>query len=645
MSLGLATAGIAAVVGLVFLSWTDPAGPLAGLIDIALRSGFWGLLLLASARLAAWGVGSRLTGLAHLAWDGTAGLGLLVGVLLAAGLLPGGFRVATISAVLGGGVVLAILRARVDPVSRLARSPSTSTAVGWLTPLLVVVTVGGLAWNRVPPLFFDTLAYHFAQPELWLVNGRIAPEVWSLHSWFPPGMSVLYGIGLAVGGEAWANDANLLVGLLLLGVAFDLGRRLFGPAAGLVSVVVLLSLPMVLYALAIPAADFGHGLLTVAALASLSLRRTSGHACWTPRAGLCAAGAVLTKYLGLLVPVALGAAWLLFASGSRARFREALLFVAPVALLVAPWLIANTTTVGNPVAPALAGVVPTRGLAEGGADSFRVDARGGLPGPGELARLGPRLIVGDDQESRVYPTPAWGWLPLILTPVVVLLLRKDRHLRLLAGGALALFVIWLLTFRWERFLVAASTLLAVAFAGAAVTIWRRGGILRILLLVASVIAAMSITLAIREVTRFTGATSVALGRDAPRAFVERALPTARLYRTSNETLDRASDRVLLLGEMRHYGLRLPRCAPTGFNLHPLVEALRTHDETAEIHRELRRQGFTHMIVDPGWVTRSAAGYPSLALLRERPELLRQFLRSLGAPLAVEGNVALFRIPE
>ena len=52
----------------------------------------------------------------------------------------------------------------------------------------------------------------------------------------------------------------------------------------------------------------------------------------------------------------------------------------------------------------------------------------------------------------------------------------------------------------------------------------------------------------------------------------------------------------------------------------------------------------HLIVDLGWARRSAAGYPSLALLHDHPELLTDYLQSLGPPLARRDGQALLRIP-
>ena len=642
---------VLAFAGLAGAAWNHPGGLVEGTPDAFARIAFWSGLWLAGARLAAWAVGSRLTGLAHVAWDGSAGLAVLIAVLLLVGLLPHGFHPTTVRVVLVLFAGVALVRARLDPRARFGGGVELDGATRGFVLLLVGVAAVVLVWNRVPPVFFDSRAYHFAQPELWLVEGRIAPVRWSLHSWFPPGMSVLYGAGLATGGETWANDANLVASLGLLGMVFDLGRRSCGTAAGLVGCLALMGLPLIPHALAVPAADLAHGAFVFGSLGALVLLRATGYSCWLERAALLGAGAALTKYLGLVAPVALGGLWLATEMRSpagrhalRMRLRLVTRFAAPALLLLAPWLLANLIVTRNPVAPVASAWIPTRGLAESGAESFRADARGGLPSLRDVRSLLPRWITGSAEESRIYPTPAWGFLPLVLVPGLFFALRDEPRIRAPLALCLALLAIWFVTFRWERFLVAASALLALALGCGAVLTWRRGGLLRALPALALLVGALAVVRSTVEALRFTGGLPVAVGVESPRELVFRALPSARLFLRTDELIDAEQDRVLLLGEMRHYGLAVSRAAPTGFNTHPLIEALRSETDLDAVHRALIERGFTHLIIDAGQVARSAERYPSLAPLAGDAGLLRRYVASLGAPLAIEEGVVLYRIP-
>jgi hypothetical protein len=217
--------------------------------------------------------------------------------------------------------------------------------------------------------------------------------------------------------------------------------------------------------------------------------------------------------------------------------------------------------------------------------------------------------------------------------------------RQLFALAFLLFLAWFMTYRWERFLVATTFLIAVAAAGSIVVVWKRRSAARGLPIAAAIVAVLSLVYAGQEIAMFTGGTRVALGQESPRAFVQFSFPASRFYREAANKLDPESAHVLLLGETRHFRIPLRRAAPTGFNTHPLADSLSRTRDVAQSSRELRDLGYTHLIVDLGWVERSAGSYPSLALFRDRPELLTTYLTSLGPPLHHRGRVGLFGIPE
>ena len=585
-----------------------------------------------------------LAGLSRLAWDTASGLPVFIGVLLIVGQFPGGFAFAPLLATTVVCLVAVLALARFGPRERRDEaSPPWTTVARWIILAILAVTlVAGLAWDRVPSVFFDTLAYHYAQPNLWLVDGRIAPATWSLHSWFPPGMSVLYGLGLATVGETAAADANLLVGLLLLALTADLARRLWGSPAGPLALGLLLSLPITIHALAIPAADLGHGMFVFGSLGAGILAWKERDPSWLRRASLLAGGALQTKWLGGLLPLALIVVVLLVLDHGRPR-RAAVFAVAPLAF-IAPWLFANVLVVGNPVAPALASLLPPHGLAPGGSEAFSVDARGGLPDLEDLRLLGPRLVTGDADADAFYPTPAWGWLPILLLPAGLLLQREDVWARRVVYVILTTCLVWLCTFRWERFLVATSALIAAACAGLILDLWRQGGVVRALPLAGLLLGGLAAQRSVLSVLSFTGGEAVLLGKMDPRVFVEHAIPVLRLFDRAGSILDPSAHRVLLVGEDRHHRLAIPHAAPSVFNRHPLAELLAVGDTPGQASATLRSLGFTHLIVDPAGALSSAGRYPSLALFRERPDRLEDYLRTLGEPLVSEGGIGLFELP-
>jgi hypothetical protein len=585
-----------------------------------------------------------LQGLAHLAWDGLVGLPLLITAWLTIGFLRFDRPMIIVSSALFLG--FALVRSRLDPVARFPLRGTTRPA--WAAiGLLAFVALAGLTWNRVPVLFFDSLAYHFAQPELWLLERHIAPFEWSLHSWFPPGMSVLYGVGLALGGDAWANDANLMLGLALGLTTFDLARRCWDPRAGLVALIALFSVPQILFALTIPAADLAHGTFVAAALGALLLSHLHPDGAWQRRAAWIVGGALLTKYLGVLVPLALGGVFAALSVSRGMPFLRrglaALRFCAIPFLLLLPWLLANVVAVGNPIAPILAAWLPVEGLASGGEAAFVRDARGGLPGLSDLRAATPRLFGG--AHSGIYPGPAWGWPFAAWIAAAALAAWFDPRVRQALGVAATLFAVWFITFRWERFLIPTTFFVCLGFAGAVWLTAKHARVWRLLAL-ALVIAGLAYTpLTLTSIARYSGGIDVVLGREAPETFLKRSLPQHRLLTGPDLAWNPAADRLLFLGEMRHYRTPVRRVAPTGFNVHPFALELKQSVTVEQVHHGLRRRGFSHLLVDLDWIDRSAREYPSLRSLRESPETLQAYLASLGTPLVSDGRRALYSLPE
>jgi hypothetical protein len=211
--------------------------------------------------------------------------------------------------------------------------------------------------------------------------------------------------------------------------------------------------------------------------------------------------------------------------------------------------------------------------------------------------------------------------------------------------AVALFALWLLTYRWERFLVPCSGFLAVTAAGALVPLTKRRDVTLALPAIVALLAALGAWRAALDLGAFTGGAAVAFGSVSPQAFVARALPFTDVYLAAARLVDPSRDRILVMGDNRHFRLRVPHSAPTVFNVHPLAERLAAGDSPRDALAAMRRLGFTHLILDAARVRSSAVRYPSLAVFRGREDLLTGLVDALPAPIAEAGGAALFPLPE
>ena len=377
------------------------------------RAGFLIGLWVAAARIGARLVGSRLTGLAHLAWDGTAGLALLTGIALAVGLLPGGFTAPALLGLAAAIVAAALLAWRGDPLrpfcgalSRRAyrrlldaarRRGNARDAVQSRARRLL--RHAGLSLGTARAVA-DRGERRTGALEPALLGSRPAcrcSTAWGSRSGASPGprtstswsAHLLIALAADVGRRVWGGWCGPLAAFLLLGAAADplrpcdprrrpRSRDVRGGGAGR------------------PAA--GRNRRRSRLETPRGVGRGRGGPDEVPRLprpsrrrrGVDPA-AIATREPGTTGCAARPRHW----PSSR-----------PALLLVAPWLLANALTLANPVAPVLAGVLPPDGLADGGAAAFQKDARGGLPGAADPR--GTRSAVVRRHPGRALPVTGLG---------------------------------------------------------------------------------------------------------------------------------------------------------------------------------------------------------------------------------------------
>ena len=206
-----------------------------------------------------------------------------------------------------------------------------------------------------PTVFYDALFYHLALPRSYLLTGDTAPLPYNACSFYPQNLEMLYLLGLSAGGVLAAQLVNALVWFTVVWLGRDLGRQLLGPEAGVWAALALALTPTLSQGSILIMNDgatamFGlAGLWCLVRIAESSDRRYW----WLWGAALGLAGG--TKYSGYLFVILPQVLVLLF---SRSRsfaglFRAGLIAAA----LLFPWWLRNFLAVGNPLFPALAGMI------------------------------------------------------------------------------------------------------------------------------------------------------------------------------------------------------------------------------------------------------------------------------------------------
>jgi hypothetical protein len=236
--------------------------------------------------------------------------------------------------------------------------------------LVLLLVVAVIACFQPPGAHaWDALAYHLADPKVFLSNHRILLLPTEHHSNFPFTMEMLFMLGLAFDGYAAANLFHLLTGVLLVLAVFSFCDRFLSTLAGLVGAVVFATTPLVLWEATVAYIDLGLALyvflstylLMVATAASAwpsiksDLRSTAaGQSKIVLLAGVSIGFALGIKYLALVPFVLL----LLLALWRRVPMRQLVLFGMAACIVGCPWYIKNAVWMHNPVYPFAFGVFP-----------------------------------------------------------------------------------------------------------------------------------------------------------------------------------------------------------------------------------------------------------------------------------------------
>lgn len=250
-------------------------------------------------------------------------------------------------------------------LAALASSPGA--ALAWLA--IAACAVIALVGCFVPPAGheWDALAYHLADPKVFVAAHRI----WSLptehHSNFPFTAEMWYAVALLYGRSDWGYAAAAMfhwaTAALTVCALVGFARRMLTARSGVWAALIFVTTPAVLWESHVAYNDLAVGLyVTLGLLAACSVAvrtRGAGHSAGQPGGAdrsalewaLLAAGAIGfalgTKYTALL-PLALAAALLVL---GRASVRTVALYACVALAIGSPWYIKSVVTVGNPVYP------------------------------------------------------------------------------------------------------------------------------------------------------------------------------------------------------------------------------------------------------------------------------------------------------
>ncbi|MBW3622084.1 MAG: phospholipid carrier-dependent glycosyltransferase [Armatimonadetes bacterium] len=502
---------------------------------------------------------------------------------------------------------------------------------------------------------WDGLSYHLADPKLFLQAGRIVPLPWEHHSNFPFLVQMLFTYGLAFDSVALAKGFHLAMGFLTAGALTTAYLRLSrsdpkdveAPASrarhGLLTLLpaaLFLGAPHVFWEATVAYVDLGATLYAFLAVYAFTLAMEernppevrgdceehedaetfSRRPIWLLIAGVMTGFALGSKTTNGIFLILLSLWWLWRRWDRSFRWRGAgtfaLWYLLPAILIAAPWFLKTYLWTDNPVYPFLYGIFGGRNWNAELARLYEIEQAGFGMGrsPAALLLLPWNLTFHPTAFSKgIGFFASMGPYALALLPLLVIARPLPRWAKAYLGLALGFLVIWVALTQQIRYLLplypALCLLCAVAADRASIRPWGRSAV--------GLFTGGSLLLTVFMGFNYVQPMiPVALGMASPEQYLSSRSELYPAYRYVNENLPEDA-KILLIEETR--GFYLDREYLWGNpGHHTLIpwESFRTPEEMAAW---LRRNGFTHLLLNRRWIRPEWGESPFGALILKGAE--------------------------
>ncbi len=298
----------------------------------------------------------------RFAYSGALGLGVAAYGVYLLGLLGllGKVQIAVwwlVLGVVGAKGMRESLSDAVSGVRNLLKTENRNEKIVGITIWVVLILLGLVtmiaAFLAPTGMQWDAVAYHLADPKLFLQQGRVGTLPTEHHSNFPFIMEMLFLTGLLYADFPLANLFHFLTEILTFSALLGFTRRHLVPQVGWIAALLFATTPVVFWEAGVSYIDIGLGLyVALSAFAVISaVQETSSEKQqpWILLAGLTMGFALGVKYLALLPFLCVGGLLLI----KRIPLKQLVVFAVVAGLIASPWYAKNAVVMKNPVYPYL----------------------------------------------------------------------------------------------------------------------------------------------------------------------------------------------------------------------------------------------------------------------------------------------------
>jgi len=221
---------------------------------------------------------------------------------------------------------------------------------GWHWVLLASGMVFLSAW--APPHHYDSLVYHLALPQRYILEKGIVPIPQNLYAYFPQNAEMLYALCLLLDADVLTQLLNWASWMTAAGLIFVFAKRLTDARCAFLSVLFLAFQPTAMLLAGSSYVESLLGLWITCTLFCFERYRNQRDRNWLVLSAVFSGLSMGTKYYAVITAGILS----LFLLGSALRNRQIFpkhlfLYAGIAGLIFSPWLVRNWISVQNPVFP------------------------------------------------------------------------------------------------------------------------------------------------------------------------------------------------------------------------------------------------------------------------------------------------------
>ncbi|MGC9069893.1 MAG: ArnT family glycosyltransferase [Elusimicrobiales bacterium] len=452
-----------------------------------------------------------------------------------------------------------------------------------------------------PEIFYDSLNYHLAAPNWWIIEKKIVDMPSHMYYKLPLSHSLIYAFSLSVFGEQnppLVNFITLFFFALFIAYGF---RDFISPKTSLNAGFIFISIFHVFISSQSATGDILPSFAGVVCLRMLIDGVSSGKTKFIFWAGVSCGFAFSSKYNTAFATLPFFLLYLYLRLKQKTNlkmlFREIFVFAAGFLIFSAPWMIKNFIKYSNPLFP------------------FAHPLFSRSTPPDELQRI--KGFINEARQFEEINFKDWLTLPFdiscgkianseLFLPLFIIILplgffnrNKNLFIRYLWACFWASYLIWSLSTTYIRHFLPSLFIISVISAYYITQAFE--GYLKQIIKMAYIFTMFLNTVYLTNYFTLERRFEPVFGFITKDEFLSKSrirypYPSYSIYKYINENLPHDS-KILIFGDSRAFYLKLPYQIASVFDKHPLIEITESSKDEDEIYERLKKVGITHIFLN------------------------------------------------